>query len=130
MNRKLMTIFCGGGSIINTSFVAGILGVGGVSLYSASKHAVIGLTKTASLECAKQNIRINAIFPGAIETEMYVEYVGSKDSEKAKAFASQHPLGRIGTPDEIASVVVFLASSASSFITGQTIAVDGGYSTQ
>jgi NAD(P)-dependent dehydrogenase (short-subunit alcohol dehydrogenase family) len=117
-----------GGVIINTSSIRGILGAPNALLYSASKHAVIGLTKCAAMDFAKDNIRVNAVVPGAIETEMLDKLLSSQDSEFTKRLVALHPMGRIGLPEEVADVVVFLASPASSFITGQSIAVDGGYS--
>jgi NAD(P)-dependent dehydrogenase (short-subunit alcohol dehydrogenase family) len=120
----------GGGSIINNSSIAGIIGIPESSIYVASKHAVIGLTKSAALEVATKNIRINAVLPAGIETDMLEEYRDHNESEKFEAFKMLHPMHRFGTPEEIANVVVFLASPASSFITGQSIPIDGGFTTQ
>jgi NAD(P)-dependent dehydrogenase (short-subunit alcohol dehydrogenase family) len=117
----------GGGAIINMASVVGLVGVAEASLYDASKHAVIGLTKSAALEFAKKNIRVNAVAPAGIETEMLEGYVVDYNSEGAKQFKALHPMGRFGKPEEIASVVVFLASSGASYVTGQTIAIDGGF---
>ena len=118
----------GGGSIINTSSVAGHIGMGGMGIYVASKHAVEGLTKSVALEYAKQGIRVNAVAPAAIETPMFGRFV---DNDEAREYMkSLHPVGRVGQPDEIASTVLWLASSHSSFVTGQSILVDGGFTAQ
>lgn len=120
----------GGGSIINTSSVAGLSGMANVSVYVASKHAVIGITKSVALELAKQNIRVNAVSPAAIQTDMFERFTGGANTDAGKYLASMHPIGRVGTPDEIANPVVFLASDDSSFITGQSLTVDGGFTAQ
>jgi NAD(P)-dependent dehydrogenase (short-subunit alcohol dehydrogenase family) len=117
----------GGGSIINTSSVAGVIGMPGVGPYVASKHAVIGLTKNAALEYAKLGIRVNAVAPAAIETPMLDRFT---ESVPRDFLSSLHPIGRLGKPEEIADAVVWLASSQASFVTGQTIAVDGGFTAQ
>lgn len=119
----------GGGSIINTSSVAGHIGIPGVAPYVASKHAVEGLTKTAALEYAKQGIRVNAVAPAAIETPMYGRFVGD-NTQAREHMKGLHPVGRIGTPEEVAHCVLWLASSHSSFVTGQSILVDGGFTAQ
>jgi NAD(P)-dependent dehydrogenase (short-subunit alcohol dehydrogenase family) len=119
----------GGGSIINTSSIAGHIGMAGVPVYIASKHAVEGLTKSVALEVAKQGIRVNAVAPAAIETPMYDRFVG--DNKQAQDYMkSLHPIGRTGQPREIADVVLWLASNRSSFVTGQSIVVDGGFTAQ
>lgn len=120
----------GGGSIINNSSVAGILGIPEGSVYSASKHAVIGLTKSAALEVATKNIRVNAVLPAGISTDMLIGYKDFIGSEEFEIFKNKHAMKRIGKPEEVADVVVFLASPASSFITGQAIPIDGGFTTQ
>ncbi len=115
----------GGGSIINTSSVGGTRGFPNLSIYVASKHAVIGLTRTAALEYAKQGIRVNAVSPAGVDTEMLDRVLG--DSAEARAgMVGMHPIGRIGTPDEIASAVLWLAADESSFVTGTNLLVDGG----
>ena len=119
----------GGGSIINTSSIAGHLGFPGASVYVASKHAVEGLTKTAALEFAKQGIRVNAVAPAAIETAMVDRFVGAEGDQRA-GLASMHPIGRLGHVEEIAGAVLFLASDAASFITGESLKVDGGFTAQ
>ena len=113
----------GKGSIVNTSSIAGHIGFSGAPLYDASKHAVEGITKTAALELAKTGIRVNAVAPGAIQTEMADRSLG----EYKEYVASLHPMGRLGLPEEVAEAVVFLASDRASFITGQSLAIDGGY---
>ncbi len=118
-----------GGSIINTASVAGLVGFPGGSIYTASKHAVLGLTKTAALEFASSGIRVNAVSPGAIETEMYDRFTGGNSDVQAQVVA-MHPLGRAGKAAEVADAVVFLAGENSSFVTGQSITVDGGYTAQ
>lgn len=120
----------GGGAIVNTSSVAGIVGMANVSLYVGTKHAVIGLTKAAALEYAKQNIRVNGVAPAAIESEMLERFFGEFGNESRQYFAAMHPVGRIGTGDEVAAAVLFLSGAQASFITGQTLAVDGGFTAQ
>jgi NAD(P)-dependent dehydrogenase (short-subunit alcohol dehydrogenase family) len=117
-----------GGVIVNTSSIAGLVGLADYSIYVASKHAVLGLTKSAALELAKDNIRVNAVSPGAVETELFDRFVGHDDQMKA-GFAKMHPLGRVGKPEEIAAAVAFLFSDDATFITGQSLTVDGGYTT-
>lgn len=120
----------GGGSIINTSSVAGLVGMAGAGTYVASKHAVLGLTKSAALEVAKQNIRVNAVSPAAIETDMFNRFTGGAATDAGKYMAGLHPVGRVGNSEEVAAAVLFLASPAASFITGQSLAVDGGFTVQ
>jgi len=112
------------GSIINLSSTMGQRGAPGASIYAASKHAVEGLTKVAALEGAAFNVRVNAVAPGPIDTEMLTRFTGSAD-RKAGLIASV-PLKRAGKPDEIAQAIVYLASDKASFITGQILAVNGG----
>ena len=114
----------GSGVIINVSSVAGQVGFPGASVYSASKHAVEGLTKSAALEAAGFGVRVNAVAPGPVETAMLDRFAGSGEA-KAGMFA-RLPLRRGGTPEEIAQAIVFLASGRASFITGASLAVDGG----
>ena len=114
----------GGGAIVNMSSVAGLMGAAGASAYIASKHAVIGLTRTAALECAKAGIRVNAVCPAVIETAMAERAFG--DPEVNKWVLSQHPLGRFGKPIEIAEAVLWMCSDKASFMTGHYIVLDGG----
>ena len=116
----------GGGSIVNCASVAGLVGFAGIPAYTASKHAVVGLTKTAALEYAEQGIRVNAVCPGVIDTEMIDRFTGGQPEAEAAMVATE-PVGRLGRPEEIADAVVWLASPQSSFVTGQAIAVDGGF---
>lgn len=122
------------GSIINTSSIAGWIGFPGISPYVASKHAVIGLTKNAALEYAQTGVRINAISPAPIETRMMRSVEAGQNPEKAeemrKAYTEAIPMKRYGEPEEVAELALFLASDRSSYITGTTILIDGGYVAQ
>jgi NAD(P)-dependent dehydrogenase (short-subunit alcohol dehydrogenase family) len=112
----------GGGSIVNTSSIFGLNGYPGWSLYVASKHAVTGMTKATALDYAKQNIRVNAVGPGPVETPLLAKGTGG-DPHSYAAFV---PMGRIGQPDEIADAVVWLLSDEARYVTGHTLPVDGG----
>lgn len=125
MKYEIPQMIKNGGAIVNMSSVAGLIGIPQLAAYTASKHAVLGLTKSAALEYAKSGIRVNAIAPGAIETDMYVQVVGDNDQMK-QAFNAMHPIGRIGKPEEIANTVSWLLSDKASFVTGHTLAADGG----
>src|ERR1700680_4945237 len=116
----------GRGSIVNISSTYGHLGARGASVYSASKHAVEGLTRSAALEAAGSGVRINAIAPGPTETALLNRFIGS--AERKAGLVAGVPLQRVGEPDEIANAIVFLASSKSSFTTGQVLSIDGGKS--
>jgi NAD(P)-dependent dehydrogenase (short-subunit alcohol dehydrogenase family) len=116
----------GSGSVINVSSVLGHVAAPGASVYTASKHAVEGLTKSAALEAAAYGARVNAVAPGPVETGMLNRFTGN-DENKA-GLLSAVPLKRAATPDEIAQTIVFLGSSKAPFLTGQSILVDGGYS--
>ncbi|MEE4146100.1 MAG: SDR family oxidoreductase [Halieaceae bacterium] len=116
----------GGGAIVNTASIAGLVGGTFGSAYYASKHGVVGLTKAAAIEYGNSAIRVNAVCPGVIRTEMADRLM--KDNESIEtAITALHPLGRLGTPQEVAETVVWLSSDQASFITGQALAVDGGY---
>ena len=117
----------GGGAIVNNSSLAGHLGFPGGSVYAASKFAVIGLTKSAALEFAGQGVRVNSVSPGLIQTEMFDRAFGEGETEIKKTKVTQTPVGRIGTPEEIASAVLWLSSPGAAFTTGQDIIVDGGF---
>jgi NAD(P)-dependent dehydrogenase (short-subunit alcohol dehydrogenase family) len=115
----------GGGSIVNTASVAGLGAAPTMSIYAASKHAVVGLTKSAAVEYAKKGIRVNAICPAVINTNMYQRAVAG-DPKKARAIEAMHPLGRVGQTSEVVSAVLYLCSDAASFTTGITLPIDGG----
>ncbi|MGE3802330.1 MAG: SDR family oxidoreductase [Candidatus Kapaibacterium sp.] len=119
----------GGGAIVNVSSIAGLVGFPNIPAYVASKHGVVGLTKTTALECAKQNIRVNTVCPGGIDTPMLERFTKGNDTA-LQQMNQMHPMGRVGTSEEIASAVLWLCSDAASFTTGQSIAVDGGYIAQ
>jgi len=119
----------GGGVIVNNASIAGLVGFGGVPAYVASKHAVVGLTKNVAIDYAKQNIRVNAVCPGVIHTPMVDRFTG-QDPKVLEQMVAAKPMGRVGQPEEIAETVVFLCSNAASFITGQAIAIDGGWTIQ
>jgi NAD(P)-dependent dehydrogenase (short-subunit alcohol dehydrogenase family) len=114
----------GGGAIVNTASAAGQMGFAHLPAYVASKHGIIGLTKSVALEFARQGIRVNAICPGTVRTGMLREFAGSEQAlEQMGAMA---PIGRIGEPDEVAAAAVWLCSDAAAFVTGHALAVDGG----
>ncbi|NMX62518.1 SDR family oxidoreductase [Pseudomonas sp. WS 5021] len=115
----------GGGAIVNTASVAGLGAAPKMSIYAASKHAVIGLTKSAAIEYAKKKIRVNAVCPAVIDTDMF-RRAYEADPRKAEFAAAMHPVGRIGTVGEIASAVLYLCSDGAAFTTGHALAVDGG----
>lgn len=119
----------GKGVIINCASIAGLVGFQGLPAYVASKHGVIGLTKTAALEYAKPGIRINAVCPGAIRTPMIDRITGNK-KEVEDQFAAMEPIGRLGQPEEVANAVLWMCSDEASFVTGHAMAVDGGWVAQ
>jgi NAD(P)-dependent dehydrogenase (short-subunit alcohol dehydrogenase family) len=118
----------GGGAIVNTASGAGLVGLPGNCAYVASKHGVVGLTKTAALEYAKQGIRVNCVCPGYIRTPMTAQ--GMRDPELLQRITASEPIGRVGEPEEVAEAVVWLCSDAASFVTGHAMSVDGGYVAQ
>ncbi|WMN12127.1 SDR family oxidoreductase [Marivirga salinae] len=119
----------GKGAIVNNASVAGLVGFAGTPAYVASKHAVVGLTKNAASDYAKLGIRVNVVCPGIIKTPMIDRFTG-KDKKIEKQFMDMEPVGRLGKPEEVAEAVIWLCSDASSFVTGQALAVDGGWVAQ
>jgi NAD(P)-dependent dehydrogenase (short-subunit alcohol dehydrogenase family) len=117
----------GDGAIVNTSSIAGLIGLRNSGAYTASKHGVVGLTKAAALEVAARGVRVNAICPGTIETPMLDRVFAVQPGRRA-AYAAAEPIGRIALPREVAGVVLFLCSDAASYLTGAAIPVDGGWS--
>ncbi len=115
----------GSGAIVNTASAAGLLGFKGGAAYVASKHGVVGLTKTAALEYANSGIRINAVCPGAIDTPMMGRITGGRTRSIERMVAGE-PAGRMGQPQEVAEAVVWLCSDAASFVTGHAMSIDGG----
>jgi NAD(P)-dependent dehydrogenase (short-subunit alcohol dehydrogenase family) len=118
----------GGGAIVNTSSVAGLIGMAGVALYIAAKHAVNGLTKAVALEVAKENIRVNALCPAAVETEMFHRF--AQEEAMRQTIAGLHPVGRLGRPEEVAAAVLYLCSPGAAFLTGVMLPIDGGWTAQ
>ena len=117
----------GGGAIVNTASAAGLVGSRRLSAYVASKHAVVGLTKAAALEYARDGIRVNAVCPGIIDTPMVQRLIAGRQTDDEEP---QHPVGRLGAPEEIAESVTWLCSDAASLVTGTAMAVDGGFTAQ
>jgi NAD(P)-dependent dehydrogenase (short-subunit alcohol dehydrogenase family) len=119
----------GGGAIVNTASGAGLVGVPMLSAYNASKHGVVGLTKTAALEYAQKNIRVNCVCPGLINTPMVARMIDSGGMNEQE-FVAAEPVRRMGRPEEIGEGVVWLLSDAASFVTGHSMSIDGGYVAQ
>lgn len=119
----------GKGVIVNNASIAGLVGFPNIPAYVASKHGVLGLTKNAALEYAKNGIRVNAVCPGVIKTPMIDRFTG-KNKEMEKQFEAMEPIGRMGEPDEVAEAVTWLCSDAASFVTGHPMVVDGGWVAQ
>jgi NAD(P)-dependent dehydrogenase (short-subunit alcohol dehydrogenase family) len=115
----------GGGAIVNTSSGAGVKGFAGQAAYAAAKHGVVGLTKAAALDYAQSNIRVNAVCPGIIDTAMMQRFSGGTPEGRDRVIA-QEPVGRMGTPEEIAAAVVWLCSDAAAFVIGHAMVIDGG----
>jgi len=124
---RQMTSQESGGAIVNCASIAGLIGFPGIPAYTASKHGVVGLTRNAALEYARANIRVNAICPGAIDTPMLDRLMTG--GVPRETLVQTEPIGRLGKPEEIAEAVVWLCSRAASFVTGQAIAADGGWTT-
>ncbi|MEX1827478.1 SDR family oxidoreductase [Luteibacter sp. CQ10] len=121
----------GGGTIVNMGSMSAVVGIPGLSTYSGSKHAVLGLTRGAALDYAKQGIRVNAVGPGTIDTPMIARFIELAGSDAVmEPIRAAHPIGRTGRPEEVAEAVLWLASDASSFVVGHILMVDGGYSVQ
>ena len=118
----------GGGSIVNTTSALGHIGMPGVQIYTASKHAVEGITKSVALEYARQGVRVNSVAPAAIETEMFERFADAP--EKRDYMANMHPVGRVGRPDDIARGVLYLLDPANTFVTGTSLLIDGGFTAQ
>lgn len=119
----------GKGAIVNNASIAGLGGFPGSPAYVASKHGVLGLTRTAALEYAKSGIRVNAVCPGVIQTPMIDRFTGA-DQETVKQFESMEPIGRMGQPEEVAEAAIWLCADAASFVTGNAMTVDGGWGAQ
>lgn len=119
----------GKGAIVNCASVAGMIGFAGLPAYVASKHGIVGLTKTTALECATQGIRVNVVCPGVIQTPM-IDRLTGKTKEGIERFKGFEPIGRFGLPEEIANAVVWMCSDEASFVTGHVMAVDGGFTAQ
>ena len=119
----------GAGAIVNCSSIAGLVGFPGIPAYVAAKHGVVGLTKTAALECAKSGVRVNAVCPGVIETPM-IDRFAHGEAQIRNQLAAGEPVGRMGLPEEVAGAVLWLCSEGASFVTGQALAVDGGWVAQ
>jgi NAD(P)-dependent dehydrogenase (short-subunit alcohol dehydrogenase family) len=119
----------GGGAIVNTSSGAGVIGIKGSPAYTAAKHGLLGLTRAAALDYAMQNIRINAVCPGYIDTPMMGRYTGGTPEGRAKVIGEE-PIGRMGKPEEIAAAVVWLCSDAAAFMVGHAMVIDGGQTIQ
>ncbi|MFL5353512.1 SDR family oxidoreductase [Archangium sp.] len=116
----------GGGAIVNMSSMSGLMGNKGLGAYTASKHGVLGLTKTAALEYAQQNIRVNAVCPAVIGGTTLIDNFFREYPEMARAVEASHPIGRVGQPREVAEAVVWLCSEGASFVTGHALNIDGG----
>jgi len=117
----------GSGTIVNCSSLGGLVGSPERGIYHAAKHGVLGFTKSAALEYAARGIRINAICPGLIQTPMSDQMVAAGQGEALKEMEKSIPMGRVGRPEEIANAVLWLCSDAASYVTGQSISVDGGF---
>jgi len=119
----------GGGAIVNTASVAGLVGFPNLPTYAVSKHGVVGLTRNAALEYGAQGIRVNAVCPGVIRTEM-IDRLIEKGEQDEESLVAATPLGRLGRPEEIADAVVWLCSDEARFVLGHTMTIDGAYVAQ
>jgi len=119
----------GSGAIVNCSSIAGLVGFQGIPAYVASKHGVVGLTQTAALEYAKTGVRVNAVCPGVIQTPMINRFVHG-EAQIRRQLVEGEPVGRVGKPEEVSEAVLWLCSSSASFVTGQAVAIDGGWVAQ
>jgi NAD(P)-dependent dehydrogenase (short-subunit alcohol dehydrogenase family) len=117
----------GGGAIVNMASIGASIGFPNFGLYVASKHAVLGLTRSASLEYARQGIRVNAVSPGGIQTDMLDSAFGTGETDHKKVMAELHPVGRLGSPEEVADAVLYLTAPGAAFVTGHDLLVDGGF---
>jgi NAD(P)-dependent dehydrogenase (short-subunit alcohol dehydrogenase family) len=119
----------GGGAIVNTASIAGRVGMPGIAAYAASKGAVVQLTRQLAVEYAPSGIRVNAVAPGGIDTPFLTDWIAAQDDPVGvrEAVEASHPLGRLATAGEIAGAILFLASDAAAFVTGEVLMVDGGY---
>ena len=120
----------GGGAIVNNASSSGVTGVAGLASYSAAKHGVVGLTRSAALEAAPSGVRINALVTGGVDTPLLRRNMGSTPDEALRAAQALHPIGRVGEPEEIAAFAAFLLSDEAPFITGAALAIDGGLTAQ
>jgi NAD(P)-dependent dehydrogenase (short-subunit alcohol dehydrogenase family) len=127
-HEVLAMLASGGGAIVNTASIMGVVATATNPAYAASKHGVIGLTKSFALAYADQGLRVNAICPGYVDTPMFDRF--RADPPLMQQIISRHPIGRLGTPEEVAQAVVWLCSEASSFVTGHALVADGGYTAQ
>lgn len=125
-------ISSGGGCIVNNASVVGTLGMAGAALYVASKHAVVGLSQSAALEFSSKGVRVNVVSPAVIVSPMYDRFTCALGDPTVirQQLVAEHPIGRVGTPEDVAGAVVFLCSGAASFITGVNLPIDGGYTAQ
>ena len=124
--RVQLRVMTRGAAIVNTSSVMGLQGTPGMGAYAASKHGVVGLTRTAALEGARAGVRVNAVCPGAVATPMLLERGFKANPQYAEMAPRVHPMGRIAEPEEVAETAAWLLSDRASFVTGQALAVDGG----